>query len=57
MILKSLTLYPLPYSRSEVGTSFERPKRLVVNFLRLVGLKSIEERRPSHGRSIRARYV
>ena len=43
MTLKSLLLYPFAYDRSEVATSFERPKRLAVNLLRLLHLKSMNE--------------
>jgi len=37
MVCKSLLMYPLPYDRDEVGTPFERPKRLVLNLLRAIG--------------------
>src|SRR5205814_787954 len=37
--LKSMIHYPLPYRCDEVKISFERPKRLAVNLLRLLRLK------------------
>ena len=45
MTLKSMALYPLAYSHNEVGTSFERPKRVIVNLLRILGIKSTDEHR------------
>lgn len=38
--LKSLAWYPLPYRRDERRMRFERPKRIAVNLLRALGLKS-----------------
>jgi glycosyltransferase involved in cell wall biosynthesis len=38
-MLESFAWYPLPYRRSEVQVSLERPKRLAVILLRLLGLK------------------
>jgi hypothetical protein len=36
---KSMIAYPLPYGRDEVRMPLDRPKRLVVNLLRLMRLK------------------
>lgn len=40
--LRSLAWYPFPYRRSEVGTSCERMRRLLVNLLRMSRLKPME---------------
>lgn len=37
---KSFCWYPLPYSKHEAEIDWERPKRFLVNLLRLAGLKS-----------------
>lgn len=36
---RSLLTYPLPYRSADVRSPWERPKRLILNLLRLVGLK------------------
>jgi glycosyltransferase involved in cell wall biosynthesis len=36
--LRSFTWYPLPYRRSEVRTFMERPKRLAITSMRMIGL-------------------
>ena len=38
-LVQSFAWYPFPYRRDEVATRFERPKRLLVVLLRLLGLK------------------
>jgi glycosyltransferase involved in cell wall biosynthesis len=38
-LVSSFAWYPLPYRRREVRTAFERPKRLLMILLRLLGLK------------------
>jgi hypothetical protein len=38
--LKSLANYPLPFQRDEARMPFDRPRRLVVNALRMLRLKS-----------------
>ena len=38
--LKAMARYPLPYRRDEVYMGFERPKRLMVNLLRMLKLKA-----------------
>jgi glycosyltransferase involved in cell wall biosynthesis len=43
--LRSLVWYPIPYRRREVGVPFERVLRLIVNLLRVGGLKPAESPR------------
>lgn len=45
-LMKSFAWYPFPYLRNEVATTLARPKRLVVNALRIMGLKPPET--PTH---------
>lgn len=40
--LRSLAWYPLPYRREEVDIAAERPRRMLVNLLRWLGLKPAE---------------
>jgi hypothetical protein len=47
-LLKSCVCYPLPYRSGEVRLHLDRPRRLAVNALRLLGLK-----RPDHVGSAR----
>jgi hypothetical protein len=37
-ILRSLVLWPFPYSRREVSTTLARPKKFVITCLRLLGI-------------------
>jgi glycosyltransferase involved in cell wall biosynthesis len=43
-VLRSMTSYPMPFSRREVKAGFARPKLFGVNALRLVGLKASASR-------------
>jgi glycosyltransferase involved in cell wall biosynthesis len=42
-LLKSMAAYPLPYDRAEVEVPFERPRRLLVNLLRMLRLKEADQ--------------